>query len=54
MILPVMKMMIKTINQSTKMFLDPLEYDHPKQLVKNLLADLAALETILSPLRIFL
>jgi len=44
--------MMKMINQGTKMSLDPLEYDHPKQLATNL-ADLEALETIPSLLKIF-
>ena len=54
MILLVMKKKKKTTDQSTKTSLDPLECDHPKQLVTNLLTDLTALETIPSPLKIFL
>jgi len=54
MILPAMKMMMKIINQSTKMSSDPLECDPPKQLVTNLLVNLAALETTPLPLKIFL
>jgi len=51
---PAMKTMIKTTNRSTRMSLDPLGCDHPKQHVTNLHADLAVLETIPSPLKTFL
>jgi len=51
MILPVTK--TKTTNQGTKMSLDPLECDHPRQLTTNLLADLEALEMIPFLLKIF-
>jgi len=43
----------KTTDQSTKTSLDLLECNHPKQLVTNLPADLAALETTCFPLKIF-
>jgi len=49
-----MKMMTRTISQSTKMSLDPLECVRPKQHATNLPADLAALETTPFPLKIFL
>jgi len=48
-----MKTKKKTTNQSTKMSLDLLECNHPKQLVTNLPADLAALEMTRFPLKIF-
>jgi len=43
----------KNTDQSTKMSLDLLECDHPKQLARNLLADLTAPEMTPSPLKIF-
>jgi len=53
MILLATKKKKKTIDQSTKTSLDLLECDHPRQLATNPLADLAAQEMTLFPLKIF-